>query len=258
VDAAGDPVLSDDAVLSGAAGGHDGAMTADVLIVEDDDALREVLRIHLSADGLAVRAAPDGEIALAMCDERRPAVAVLDVMLPGRSGLEVCVALRERFDPSPGVLVLTARGDEADVLLGFDSGADDYVLKPCRPREVVARVRALLRRVEPHHDGAHEEAIVHGPLRIIPAQRAALVDGRPLRLTATELDLLALVARHPSRIFTRVELLEAVWRTKHAGYARNVDCHVARLRRKLEAAGLGPAAIETVHGAGYRFREGRS
>src|ERR1700691_3411457 len=119
-------------------GGHDAPMTADVLIVEDDDALREVLRIHLAAECLAVRAAPDGEAALALCAARRPAVAVLDVMLPGRSGLEVCAALRERFDPSPGVLVLTARGDEADVLVGVDAGADDYVIKPCPPREVVA------------------------------------------------------------------------------------------------------------------------
>jgi DNA-binding response OmpR family regulator len=228
-------------------------MTADILVVEDDAALREVLRIHLTGDGLEVRAAADGEAALALCEERCPAVAVLDVMLPGRSGLEVCAALRQRFDPSPGVLVLTARGAEADVLLGFDLGADDYVLKPCRPREVVARVRALLRRLDARPDP--DEIIARGALRIVPAERAALVHGRALRLTATELSLLTLLARHPARVFSRAELLESVWRTKHAGYARNVDCHVARLRRKLEAAGLGGAALETVQGAGYRFCE---
>jgi DNA-binding response OmpR family regulator len=231
-------------------------MTADVLVVEDDAALREVLRIHLAADGFTVRAAPDGETALAMCDERCPAVAVLDVMLPGRSGLEVCVALRRRFDPSPGVLVLTARGDEADVLLGFDLGADDYVLKPCRPREVVARVRALLRRASPRPE--QDEVIARGPLRIVPAEHAAFAGDRRIRLTATELALLALVARHPERTFSRVELLETVWQTKHSGYARNVDCHVARLRRKLDAEGLGPLVIETVHGLGYRFHEPQS
>jgi DNA-binding response OmpR family regulator len=230
--------------------------TADVLVVEDDNALREVLRMHLAAEGMTVRAAAEGEAALVMCDDRCPAVAVLDVMLPGQSGLEVCVALRARFDPSPGVLMLTARGDEADVLLGFDSGADDYVLKPCRPREVVARVRALLRRTEPHSE--RPGTLVRGPLRIIEAQHTVVVHGHPLRLTPTEFTLLATVAQHPGRMFSRAELLETVWATKHAGYARNVDCHVARLRRKLESAGLAPAPLETVHGFGYRFNEPRA
>jgi DNA-binding response OmpR family regulator len=230
---------------------------ADVMIVEDDASLREILCLHLASGGMTVRAAPDGEQALAMCEERCPMVAVLDVMLPGCTGLEVCLALRARFDPSPGVLVLTALGSEADVLLGFDSGADDYVLKPCRPREIVARVRALLQRIgaRPGPDRAPTEPVVQGSIRVVHADRAVLVNGRALRLTPTEFTLLALVVEHPGRVFSRIELLETVWGTKHAGYARNVDCHVTRLRRKLESVGLCPAPLETVHGVGYCFHE---
>lgn len=239
------------------AGNRDEGAPPDVLVVEDDDALREVLRLHLAAEGWAVRAVGDGDAALALAGERRPAVAVLDVMLPGRTGLDVCAALRARFDPSPGVIVLTARGDEADVLLGFEAGADDYVMKPCRPREIVARVRALLRRTAP--PAARDEdlqAIVRGPIRVDRARHEASVHGAPLRLTGTELSLLATLAAQPGRVFSRAELLEGVWDTRNPGYARNVDCHVTRLRRKLESAGLSPAPVETVHGVGYRFAEG--
>jgi DNA-binding response OmpR family regulator len=230
----------------------------DVLIVEDDDAARAVLAHHLGAERWSVRAVADGAAALEAVRERAPDVVVLDVMLPGACGLEICAALRALSSPSPGVLMLTARDGEADVILGFDSGADDYVVKPCRPREIIARVRALGRRVgqssRPPPDARDEDrAVVHGALHIDPRARRALVADKALRLTPKEFELLVLLASEPSRVHSRVDLLERVWDSTHAGYARNVDCHVTRLRRKLEAAGLCPAPIETVHGTGYRF-----
>jgi DNA-binding response OmpR family regulator len=228
----------------------------DLLLVEDDAGLGDVLRLHLAAEGWAVRVATDGEAALAACAQSLPDVVVLDVMLPRRSGLEVCAALRALYHPSPGVVMLTARDSELDVILGFEVGADDYVIKPSRPRELVARVRALLRRIEraPAAPVAERaEALVHGALSIDVDARRVTVGGELLKLTPTEYTLLVHLARIPARVFSRQELLAAVFDSAHEGYARNVDCHVTRLRRKLEAAGLMPAPIRTVHGAGYAF-----
>lgn len=226
----------------------------DVLIVEDDDALRAVLAHHFAAERWTVRAVADGASALAACRERLPDVVVLDVMLPGATGLEVCAALRASYQPTPGVLMLTARDGEADVILGFDAGADDYVAKPCRPREVIARLRALGRRVRSGPPAALPAQVqVFGRLRIDTGTRRVTVGEAALRLTPTEFELLAFLAREPQRVYSRLTLLQEVWASSHPGYARNVDCHVTRLRRKLEAAGLAPAPIETVHGSGYRF-----
>ncbi len=225
-----------------------------VLVVEDDAPLRELLAKHLAAEGWAVRAVGDGEAALAECEARRPDVVALDLSLPGRSGLEVCTELRLRFHPSPGVIMVTARASELDVVLGFEHGADDYVVKPCRPRELVARVKALARRIFGDDGTRPPEAIAVGALRIEPAARRAAAGSRPLKLTATEFALLAELMRAPDRVHTRGDLLRRVFDSTHEGYARNVDCHVARLRRKLEAAGLAPAPIETVHGVGYTLR----
>jgi two-component system, OmpR family, response regulator MtrA len=221
----------------------------DVLLVEDDPALRDVMAFHLQAEGWTVRAVSDGEAGLAACDERLPEVAVLDVMLPGMSGLEVCTALRARYSPSPGVIMVTARSSEADVLCGFDSGADDYVVKPFRPRILCARVAALSRRVSTA--GPAQTSISVGTLRIDPGAKRAEVGGQTVKLTATEYALLEHLARHPAKVFSRLDLLRAVWDTSHEGYARTVDCHVTRLRRKLEAAGLAPMPIQTVQGFGY-------
>jgi DNA-binding response OmpR family regulator len=232
-------------------------MTAplDVLIVEDDTSLREVLSLHLQAERWTVRGAGSADEALAACAERKPDVVVLDIMLPGgRSGIEVCAALRALYDPSPGVVMLTARDREVDVILGFEVGADDYVIKPCRPREVVARVGALGRRVQALGRATASDAVIErGTIRIDLEARRAAVAGVEVRLTPTELDLLALLARTPDKVYTRMQLLERIWESAHEGYARNVDCHVTRVRRKLEAAGLEPAPIQTVHGTGYRF-----
>ncbi len=227
----------------------DGAVL-DVLFVEDDDALREVLSWHLTAAGWRVRGVCDGPSALVECERRLPDLVVLDVMLPGLDGVAVCRALRERYETAPGVLMLTARADEADVVTCLEAGADDYVVKPCRPTELVARLRALARRVA---RGGVGDVLERGPVRIDTRTHAVTVEGRDLPLTATEYALLVTLAREPGRVFSRAELLELVWHTTHQGYARNVDCHVARLRRKFERVRMAVLPIAAVYGAGYRY-----
>jgi DNA-binding response OmpR family regulator len=220
-----------------------------------------VVALHLAAEGWRVRRVEDGEAALAACAERLPDLVVLDVMLPKRSGLEVCAALRALYHPSPGVVMVTARDTELDVILGFEVGADDYVLKPFRPRELVARARALIRRLgravtgAPAPDPARMagNVVAHGELRIDIDARRATVGNVVLRLTPTEFELLLLLARTPDRAWSRKDLLEEVFDSTHEGYSRNVDSHVMRLRKKIEIAGLRPAPIRTVQGMGYRF-----
>lgn len=221
-----------------------------MLLVEDDAALARALSVNLTAEGWSLRWAATAAAALDEGRKLAPDVVVLDRMLPDADGLDVCVALRRELRPSPGVLMLTARGSEADVVLGLDHGADDYVVKPCRPRELVARVRAVLRRMRPE---SGEAALSRGRLRVDASRRQAWVDGAEVVLTPTELELLVVLCREEGRVHSRMELLAGVFGSTHAGYARNVDCHVARLRRKLEAAGLSPCPIHTVHRVGYRF-----
>ncbi len=225
-----------------------------IVLVEDDEPLANALLVHLRAEGWELRWAPTCRVGLDACRERRPDVVVLDVMLPDGSGLDVCVSLRRELRPTPGVLMLTARGSEADVVLGLDHGADDYVTKPCRPRELVARIRAVARRARASTAREDElDAITRGPLRLDPVRRRAWVGDTELTLTPTELELLLLLARDVERAHSRMELLEAVFDSTHTGYLRNVDCHVARLRRKLESAGLPSTSIKTVYGVGYRL-----
>lgn len=250
--------------------GAGGGPPLDLLVVEDDPVLREVLELHLRAESWTVRGAADGLAALERCQERRPDIAILDVNLPGRSGIEVCATLRAAYHPSPGVIFVTARGGEMDVILGLEVGADDYVVKPCRPREVVARVRSLARRLRrpqapPSPEAAPTPALAPrldeaplqlGRLHIDVVARRVQVGRAPVRLTPTEFALLHHLARAPDRVFTRAQLLSAVWETDNEGYQRNVDCHVTRLRKKLESAGLAPPPIETIHGVGYRYLPG--
>jgi DNA-binding response OmpR family regulator len=230
-----------------------------VLIVEDDAALGDVTALHLAAEGWSLRRVGDGEAALAACVDRLPDLVVLDVMLPGRSGLEVCAALRALYHPSPGVVMVTARDTELDVILGFEVGADDYVLKPFRPRELVARVRAVLRRLgstapaQTPGPVRPTTTLAHGALRIEVEARRVTVGGLVLKLTPTEFELLLFLARTPARAWSRKQLLEEVFDSTHEGYARNVDSHVMRLRKKIEMAGLSPAPIRTVQGTGYSF-----
>ena len=223
-----------------------------VMVIEDEKEIRDLLRYNLERAGFRVAAFADGEEGLEQIFASRPDAVVLDLMLPGRNGLEV---LREvRGEPATAdvpVLVLTARGAEMDKLLGFEHGADDYLTKPFSPRELVARLRALLRRSRPEHAG---HALESGTLRVDPSAREASVAGRRLTLTPREFDLLAFLVRHPGRVVSRDELLRKVWGYDYLGETRTVDVHVRRLREKLP--GIADRLI-TVKSLGYRMtREG--
>jgi DNA-binding response OmpR family regulator len=214
-----------------------------VLVVEDDRAIAELVGLYLRRDGFGVHAEADGTAALAAVRRLRPVAVVLDVGLPGLDGIEVCRRLRAADDWTP-VLFVTARDDEVDRIIGLELGADDYVTKPFSPRELVARVRTVLRRAA----GPMAPAVVElGRVRLDPAARRVHADGREIALTSTEFDLLAHLVRTPSRVFTREQLLSAVWGYAAAAGTRTVDVHVAQLRAKLGDA----SPIRTVRGVGY-------
>ena len=219
-----------------------------VMVVEDEKEIRDLLRYNLERAGFRVATADDGEKGLEAIFASRPDAVVLDLMLPGRNGLEVLRELRdEPLTADVPVIVLTARGAEMDKLLGFEHGADDYLTKPFSPRELVARIKALLRRTQP---ARNERAIERGELRIEPASHEVSVTGRRLALTPREYELLVFLARHPGRVVSRDELLRKVWGYDYLGETRTVDVHVRRLRQKL---GDERAYIETVTGSGYKF-----
>jgi phosphate regulon transcriptional regulator PhoB len=219
-----------------------------VMVIEDEKEIRDLVRYNLERAGFRVAAAGDGEEGLDRVFASRPDALVLDLMLPGRSGLEVLRELRgEATTRDLPVVVLTARGAEMDKLLGFEHGADDYLTKPFSPRELVARLQALLRRARP---ASTEAAIEAGPLRIDPLEHVVTLSGKPLILTPREFELIAFLARHPGRVHSREELLRKVWGYDYLGETRTVDVHVRRLRSKL---GARSAMIETVTGAGYKL-----
>jgi len=228
---------------------------ARILLVEDDPSIREVTALGLRAAGFTVATAADGVVGLERWRADRPDLVLLDVMLPRLDGLEVLRAIRH--DATTPVVMLTARADTIDVVVGLESGADDYVKKPFEMPELVARVRAALRRRVASSagsgDGAHGgEAVVLGPLRIDPAGRTASLDGREVALTRTEFDLLLELARQPGRVLAREALLDHVWGYDFLGDSRLVDVAVGRLRAKIEADPANPTLIVTVRGAGYK------
>ena len=226
-----------------------------VLVVEDDADLSDLLGLHLREAGYAVEAVRDGAVALQRALAEPFDAVVLDLMLPGLGGVEVCRGLRDAGRTVP-VLMLTARGDEADRVLGLEAGADDYVPKPFSVREVLARVAALLRRVEYHRPPADpDEALGMAGLAVYPQRARVEVGGAPVELTAKEFDLLVHLARHPGRAFSRAELLDAVWGVQFAGYAHTVNTHVNRLRAKVEPEPGSPRYVLTVRGVGYRFAD---
>jgi DNA-binding response OmpR family regulator len=228
---------------------------ARVLLVEDDADLATLLALHLREAGYAVEAVADGALALQRALAEPFDLVVLDLMLPGMGGMEVCRRLREA-DRTVPVLMLTARGSETDRVLGLETGADDYVPKPFSVREVLARVAALLRRVDYDRPPADpDEALRFGPLAVFPQRARVEIDGEAVDVTKKELDLLVHLARHPGRAFSRQELLDKVWGIQFAGYAHTVNTHINRLRAKVEPDPSSPTFVQTVWGVGYRFAE---
>ena len=219
-----------------------------VLIAEDERAIADLERLYLTEAGFGVHVERDGDAALAAVARLRPVAIVLDVGLPGKDGLAVCRALRDRADWTPVVFV-TARDDEIDRVLGLELGGDDYLTKPFSPRELVARIRGLLRRAEVA--GASSATVAVGAVELDPGRRTVRSAGRPVELTATEFDLLAKLMGAPGRVFTREQLLSSVWGQADYGAGRTVDVHVAQVRAKLGDA----SPIRTLRGVGYTAGE---
>jgi DNA-binding response OmpR family regulator len=223
-----------------------------VLVVDDEEAIAEAVRARLESEGYRVVVAGDGPQAIETAGRERPDLVVLDLMLPGMDGLEVCSELqRERWVP---VLMLTARTDESDKIAGFAVGADDYLTKPFSLRELAVRVRAILRRAE-RMAAPTADPLERGGLAIDPARRRLTVDGDEVKLTPLEFDILLSLAREPGVVFTREQLMDRVWGYRDYAGGRVVDSHVARIRRKLGEDGVEPRFVRTVHGVGYAFRE---
>jgi len=220
-----------------------------VLVVEDERHIADLLRLYLSREGFTVQVETDGPAALAAVRSVRPVAVVLDIGLPTMDGTEVCRRMRTGGDWTP-VLFLTARDDEVDRLLGLELGADDYVTKPFSPREVVARVKAVLRRAAGSPE-QQQQPLVVGAVEVDRVRRRVTVAGREVTLTSTEFDLLAMLLRRPGRVFSREELLSEVWGYSAKAGTRTVDVHVAQVRAKL---GEG-SPLRTVRGVGYAAEE---
>ena len=220
-----------------------------VLVVDDEPIVREVVVSYLQREGFRTLEAADGDSARRLVEEDSPTLVVLDVMLPGTDGLELCRWIRARSDLP--VIMLTARGEEADRIIGLELGADDYVTKPFSPRELAARVRTVLRRSTP--DMPRAEHLSFEGLEIDARTREVTRDGKALKLTAKEFDLLFFLANHPRQVFSRDQLMDRVWGYEAALDTGTVTVHVRRLREKIEDDPSHPLFLETVWGVGYRF-----
>jgi len=223
-----------------------------ILLIEDDRDIVELVRYNLEKEGFQFTAVGDGASGLAQVHKSPPDLLLLDLMLPKLSGLEICKEVRrdETLNRLP-IVMLTARGEEADRVVGLDLGADDYVTKPVSPRELVARVKALLRRVEPAETA--EKPIEIGALRIEPASYRVTRNRKAIPLSTLEFRLLYYLAARPNKVFTRDQLLDAVWGTERFVTPRSVDVYIRRLREKIESDPQRPAFVKTVRGAGYMF-----
>ena len=237
-------------------------MASHILVAEDQVDIRDLIVLNLQQAGYAVTAVADGRAALAAEEARASDLLVLDLMMPLLDGLEVCKALRSRGRATP-ILMLTAKSTELDRVLGLELGADDYLTNPFSMAELLARVKALLRRAELLRAAAAASApaqtVRNGELEILPVRREVRIHGREtgpaLEFTALEFDLLLHFAHHPGRVFSRTQLLDAVWGYSHDGYEHTVTTHINRLRAKLEQDPMNPRFILTVRGAGYKMRD---
>jgi len=231
-------------------------MSKTILVVDDDPTIRDVLERYLRREGFTVLTAADGQTALQKAGGEKPDLVVLDLMLPHVDGWEICRQLRA--ESTVPILMLTARGEEYERILGLGLGADDYVTKPFSPGEVVARIQAIFRRIEMARSPAplSAETIHIGEIVIDPSVRQVTVKGQPVTLTAKEFDLLHYLASHPHQVFSREQLLDQVWGYTYAGETSTVTVHVRHLREKIEADPANPRLIETVWGVGYRFNAG--
>lgn len=227
-----------------------------VLVIEDEADIRELVRVNLEAEGFTVVEAADGEFGLALVRRERPAVVVLDLMLPGLGGLEVCRRIRAAGETAQvPIVMLTARAAETDRIVGLELGADDYVTKPFSPRELVARVKAVLRRAWGPPGQAPHEVYERGALRMDFDSYETTIDGRRVELSLREFELLKFFVTHPNRVFERGQLLDLVWGRDTYVEPRTVDVHIRRLRQRIERGGARPELIVTVRGVGYMFDE---
>lgn len=223
-----------------------------ILIIEDEAKIMRTVRLYLEQAGYAVTWAQDGSQGLAAFRHEKPALVLLDLNLPGDlDGLDVCRALRRTANVP--IIMLTARSEEVDRLIGLELGADDYITKPFSPREVVARVRAVLRRAE--EPQSLPEILAVAEVRVDLKRRSATVTGRPMELTSTEFDLLVALIRAPGQVFTRAQLLDVAQGTTYEGYERTIDQHIKNLRHKIEPEPSRPRYVLTVYGVGYKFVE---
>jgi two-component system response regulator ResD len=225
---------------------------ASVLVVDDEPTIAEIVARYLDRAGYRTRVAHDGREAIELAETERPDLVVLDLMLPRMDGLEVMRRLRERDRDRIAVILLTAKGDESDRVIGLRLGADDYVVKPFSPAELTARVGAVLRRIDTSPE--HEESIELTGLTIDPAGRRVCVRGEEIQLTQREFDLLLFLARHPGQVFSRDQLMEAVWQYSFYTDSSTVTVHIRRLRAKIETDPAQPRRLQTVWGVGYRFQ----
>jgi DNA-binding response OmpR family regulator len=237
--------------------GSGGTAKATILVIEDDPDIADLLRIHLGDLGYAVDRVSDGKAGLARALQGSYALVILDLMLPLLDGLEVCKRIRAQNRYLP-ILMLTAKAEEVDKVLGLELGADDYLTKPFSIRELIARVKALFRRIEIDQENLQEDAafpLRYGDLTVDPEKRKVTLRHDTIELTAKEFDLLMLFAQHPGRAYSRQELLDLVWGYQYSGYSHTVNTHINRLRSKIEDDPSNPIYIKTVWGLGYRFAE---
>jgi two-component system, OmpR family, alkaline phosphatase synthesis response regulator PhoP len=231
----------------------------DILIVEDEAEIAQLIQLYLTKEGFTCRICRDGLTAIQVFQELKPDLIILDLMIPGLDGLEVCARIRQKpGSKDPYILMLTAKGEEIDRIIGLSTGADDYMVKPFSPRELVARVRALLRRTlrqAGQSQGYHTQHFTVDPEQRVAHRHLDESTAEPLDLTTLEFDLLTTFMSHPGRVWNRTQLIEKLWGGDFFGDERVVDTHVARLRKKIEPDPANPTFVKTVIGVGYKFED---